>query len=117
MASDIRREVEREALEEYHDIVRTLGAEDLTFEACWELYRQNIAGRLITAVITCGGLDLNDERSYELAEISMRRTLTAIEDLEATELIPARRRDLSSATVFSSLSRVGYNLCRAFYRP
>ncbi|MDE0054872.1 MAG: phosphotransferase [Gammaproteobacteria bacterium] len=117
VATDIRREVERDALGEYHDIVRTLGAKDLTFEGCWELYRQNIAGRLITAVITCGGLDLNDERSYELAEISLRRTLTAIEDLEAFELIPARRRDLSSATVFSTLSRVGYNLSRAFYRP
>ena len=117
VASDVRREVEREALGEYHDIVRVLGAKDLTFEACWELYRQNIAGRLITAVITCGGLDLNDERSYELAEISMQRTLTAIEDLEAAELIPAPRRDLGSATVFSTLSRVGYNVAKAFYRP
>ncbi len=117
VASDVRREVEREALGEYHDIVRTLGAKDLTFEDCWGLYRQNILGRLITAVITCGGLDLNDERSYELAEVSLQRTLTAIEDLEATALIPAPRRDLSSATIFSVLSRVGYNLARVSYRP
>ena len=120
VSSDVRRQVEREALKEYHEIVRGMGARDLTFEECWRLYRQNIVGRLVTAIITCGGLDLNDERSYRLAEISLRRTLTAIEDLDAGELIPARqpaRRIRVPASIFSGLSRGAYNFCKALHRP
>ncbi len=115
VTSDVRREVERDALAEYHDILRTMGAHDFTFEDCWALYRQNIVGRLITAVITSGGLDLNDERSYQLAEISLRRTLTAIEDLDGVELVYGQDGP-GSATIFSSLSRIGYNLAKSLYR-
>ncbi len=117
VSSDVRRQVEREALEEYHDVVRGMGVRDFTFEECWRLYRLNIAGRLVTALITCGGLELNDERSYQLAEISLRRTLTAIEDLDAGELLSARRRILVPASIFSSLSRGAYNLYKALHRP
>ena len=125
VSSDVRRQVEREALKEYHDVVRGMGVRDFTFEECWRLYRLNIAGRLVTALITCGGLELNDERSYQLAEISLRRTLTAIEDLDAGELLPARqpagrtarRGVLVPASIFSSLSRGAYNLYKALHRP
>ena len=115
VSSDVRRQVEREALKEYHDIVRGMGAGDFTFEECWRAYRDNILGRLVTAIITCGGLDLNDERSYRLAEISLQRTLAAIEDLDVGELIPVRQS--IPATIFSSLSRGAYNLCKALHRP
>lgn len=114
VATGVRREVEREALSEYHDIVRGMGAADFTFEDCWRLYRQNILGRAITAIIACGGLDLNDKRSYELAEISLQRTLTAIEDLDADELMPDPRMGLSG--IFSILSRSAYRLARALSR-
>ena len=129
VSSDVRRQVEREALKEYCEIVRGMGAKDFTFEECWHLYRYNIVGRLVTAIITCGGLDLNDERSYRLAEISLQRTLTAIEDLDVGELIPARRtarrqgrrpalRPIPLPTnIFSGLSRVAYNFCKALHRP
>ena len=121
VSSDVRRQIEREALEEYHDVVRGMGVRDFTFEECWRLYRHNIVGRLVTAIITYGGLDLNDERSYQLAEISLRRTLTAIEDLDAGELLPGRRtgrhRILVPASIFSSLSRGAYNLYKALHRP
>lgn len=110
VTSDVRRQVEREALGEYHDIVCGMGVEDFTLEECWRLYRQNILGRLVTAIITCGGLDLNDERSYQLAEISLQRTLTAIEDLDADRLIPA------PVSIFSVLSRGAYNLCKGLLR-
>lgn len=111
VATGVRRQVEREALLEYHDIVRGMGATDFTFEDCWHLYRHNVLGRAITAIITCGGLDLADKRSFELAKISLRRTLTAIEDLDAGELIPGSRTG-----VFSSLSRGAYHLAKALSR-
>ena len=116
VATGVRRQVEREALLEYHDIVRGMGATDFTFEDCWHLYRQNVLGRAITAIITCGGLDLNDKRSFELAEISLQRTLTAIEDLDAGELIPASRRGPGLSGIFSGLSRGAYRLARALSR-
>ena len=116
VTSEVRRRVEREAVVEYHDIVRAMGPEDFTFEECWQLYRNNILGRLITAVITCGGLDLNDRRSYELAEISLRRTLTAIEDLDAGELVPRPRPILVPSGLFSSLSRGAYHVGKALRR-
>ena len=43
VSSDVRRQVEREALKEYHDVVRGMGVRDFTFEECWRLYRDNIA--------------------------------------------------------------------------
>ena len=128
VASDVRRQVEREALREYHDIVRGMGVCDLTFEECWKLYRQNILGRLLTAIITCGGLDLNDARAHEFAQISLRRTMTAIEDLDAAELVPSRRpvrrtsrrRELDAVPLprgfFPGLSRVAYRIGKALYR-
>ena len=116
VTSDVRRQVEREAVMEHHEIVCSMGASDLTFEECWGLYRNNILGRLITAIITTGGLDLNDVRSYELAEISLQRTLAAIEDLDAGELIPRRRPILVPAGFFSSVSRGAYNVCKALNR-
>ena len=113
VATDVRRAVEREALVEFHDIVRGKGAADFTFEDCWQLYRQNVLGRAITAVITCGGLDLNDKRSFALADISLRRTLTAIEDLDAGDLIPAARPGPSLSAIVTGLSRGAYRLARA----
>ncbi len=116
VTSDVRRQVEREAVMEYHEIVRGMGAGDFTFEECWGLYRSNVLGRLITAVIACGGLDLNDKRSYELTEISLQRTLAAIEDMGAGELIPRRRPILVPAGFFSSVSKGAYNVCKALNR-
>ena len=117
VSSDVRRQVEREALGQYRDTVRDMGVAHFTFDDCWHQYRHAILGRLLTAVITCGGLDLDDERSYRLADVSLRRTLTAIEDLDAGELIPARRPTLTPAGIFSHVSRVGYRLFDAVYRP
>lgn len=116
VATGVRRQVERQALAEFHDIVRGMEVTDFTFADCWRLYRQNILGRAITAIITCGGLDLNDKRSFELAEISLQRTLTAIEDLDAGDLIPASRLGPSPSGIFSSLSRGAYRLARALSR-
>lgn len=113
VSSAVRREIEREALEEYHDIVCSMGAKDFALEACWRLYRSNILARLLISVLGCGGLDLTEERSRKLAEVSLRRTLTAIEDLEAGQFLPARRPFFSFANTFSTLSRGAYRVYKA----
>ena len=69
LTTPVRRRVEREAVEEYHDIVCRTGATDLPRDECWRLYRQNSLAALLTSVIVCGGLDIDDDRTRHLAEL------------------------------------------------
>ena len=85
---DVRREIEAEAVAEYHDIVRSMGTTNFTLEECWRSYRQNMLGCFQTLVIAGGQLDLSAERSRRLAEAFVTRTLTAIDDLDAEEFLP-----------------------------
>ena len=55
--TEIRRAVERDALEEYHDIVCSLGARDFTFEHCWRLYRETLLACLVLPVVATAGLE------------------------------------------------------------
>lgn len=88
VAPEIRREIEREALAEYHEIVCSMGATGFTFEECWRSYRQVMLGCLMTPIVAGGQLDFTSDRSRQLAEVFLTRTLTAIEDLDAREFLP-----------------------------
>ena len=100
---DDRRRVERDAVGEYHDIVCRMGARDLTGDDCWRSYRQNMLSTLMPMVIGCGALDMSEEKLVNQTRELLGRTLTAIEDLDAEEFLPAR--DNGS---FSILSRGGF---------
>ena len=110
--TEIRRAIEREALEEYADIVRSMGASDFTFEECWGLYRQYMLVRLQIPVLVFGGLTLADERSRRRVETGLRRTLAAIEDLDADKLLPGRRPLVSLASAFSAMSAGAYKVLK-----
>lgn len=84
----VRREIERAAVAEYHDIIAGMGAADFTFEECWRSYRQNMLGCFRTPIIAGGQLDFTGDRSRRLAEVFLQRTLTAIDDLDAGEFLP-----------------------------
>ena len=85
---DIRREIEADAVAEYHDIVRSTGVRDFTLDDCWRSYRQNMLVCFQTLIIASGQLDLSSERGRQLAEAFVTRTLTAIDDLDAAEFLP-----------------------------
>jgi hypothetical protein len=106
-----RRRIEREAVEEYHDIVCRLGARDFTFDACWRSYRQNMLSVLVPCMLGCGGLDLEDQRLHDLAQSGLERALAAIEDLDVAEFLP-RGRFPSAGKVLSTLSRGAYEAYR-----
>ena len=106
-----RRRIEREALEEYHDIVRRLGARDFTFDDCWRSYRQNMLGVLVACIVGCRGLDLGFQRLHDLVKSALERALAAIEDLDVAEFLP-RARFLSAENAFSILSRGAYKAYR-----
>ena len=116
VSTEVRRQVEREALLEYHDIVRSMGARNFSFEDCWRLYRQHMLSRLLIIVFIGGGLNLTNQRSRHMFETSIRRSLAAIEDLEADEFLPARRPFFSRANAFSALSTGTYKAYRLLRR-
>ena len=59
---DQRRHLERDLVDEYHDIVCRMGARNHTREDCRRSYRRNILGTLMPMVIGCGGLDMSDPK-------------------------------------------------------
>ena len=89
VAVAVRREIERDALAEYHDVIRSMGADDFTFAECWRSYRRNMLGCLMTPIVAGGRLDFGNDRSRRLAEVFLQRTLTAIDDLDAREFLPS----------------------------
>ena len=106
-----RRRVEREALEEYHEIVCRLGARDFTFDDCWRGYRQNMLGVLMPCILACGGLDLGDQRLHDLVRSGLKRALAAMEDLDVAEFLP-RGRFPVAGNALSILSRGAYRAYR-----
>ena len=90
VALEVRREIEREILSEYHQVLCSTGVEDFTFEECWRSYRQVMLGCLLTPIVAGGQLDFSSDRSRQLAEVFLTRTLTAIDDLDAHEFLPGR---------------------------
>ncbi len=112
---DTRRRMEREVLEEYHDIVCRMGGRgrNYTFEDCWRSYRQNMLNAFVPCVLGCGSLDvMSDPRRVELATALLSRAIAAIEDLDADEFLPTRERILTPGYTFSALSRLGYGAYR-----
>ena len=110
---EVRREIERQALEEYHDIICRMGVNNFSFDDCWHLYRRSMLTGLLVPVIMCGSLSLTDERSRRLAECTLQRRLAAIDDLDAGEFVPGRRLFFSRANAFSTLSGCAYRAYKA----
>ena len=113
---DLRRGIERDAVAEYHETLRRRGVKEIDLEDCWRLYRQNMFVRMLVIVISAGGLDISNERSVRLLGLGLDRTLAALEDLEAEEFLPARRRLFGASWAFSTASRCGYRTSKALHR-
>ena len=105
---DDRRRIEHDAVGEYHDIVCRMGAKNVTREDCWRSYRQNMLNSLMAMVIGAGGIDMSDQALANQTRELLGRTLTALEDLDSWEFLPARDGLFSSGGAFSILSRCCY---------
>ena len=82
-----RRARERDILKLYHDTLVEHGVKGYSFEQCWEDYRLSILFLLVYSVLGIGTLDLANPRGVELFTKISRRTLAAISDLKAYELL------------------------------
>ncbi len=95
VTSDVRRRIERDVLEDYHDIVCRAGAQNYTAEDCWRSYRQNVLGTLMPMVIGCGAMDMSDPALVSQTRELLSRVLTAIDDLDSWEFMPPRESFLA----------------------
>ena len=116
VSTEVRREIERDALEEYHDIVCRTGSKDFALADCWYSYRQSVLNMLVPCICACGGLDMTNPRMRELGETMVQRTLIAIEDLDAHEFLPGGGRPLAPARAFPILSSGAYKAYKVLYR-
>ena len=116
VATDVRRKIEREVVAEYHEIVNGMGAEDYSLAECWRSYRRSALACFLTPVIAAGQLDFSSRRGKQLADVFLSRTLTAIEDLDAGEFLPARRRSFSFANLSSAFYSGAYRAIRTLRR-
>ena len=83
---EVRRAIEREVVEEYGNAMARAGA-DLAFEDWWYAYRMHILGNLMYIVMVCGGLEAASGPARNLVWTALGRSLTAIEELNADELL------------------------------
>ena len=116
VTTEVRRQIEREVLEEYTGIIGDMGVEGFTFEECWRLYREHSLANLLVMVFACGGLDLSDERGRQVVEVGLQRILAMIEDLDAGACLPAPAPFFSRAGAFSAFSRGAYGVVKALRR-
>ena len=108
LSSEMRWKIERELLEEYHHIVCSMGAREYAFEDCWQTYRQYILSRLVTLAVAAAVVETGDREAMKAAENYLGRLQTAIGDLQAEDLLPARPRFWSVSNVFALSSTLAY---------
>ena len=116
VSSELRRRIERDALDEYHAIVLRAGAENYSREACWRSYRQNMLGTLMPMVIGCGALEMSDAEMVSQSRELLSRVLSAIEELDSWAFLPPRARFPDDGSGFEALSRWGYRAYRLALR-
>ena len=86
---DRRKANEMRLLERYHALLMENGIDDYAFDECLRDYRASILYGLVYIVISVGSLENADERMRKLFGVALERTVRAIIDLDATELMPA----------------------------
>lgn len=88
VAPEVRRRTELQLLRDYHAALCAHGVEGYGFETCLLDYRKTILFCLCYPVNICGALDLTNDRARALARMILDRSLSAIEDHQAGELLP-----------------------------
>ncbi len=83
-----RKAIEMESLRTYHGLLQENGVRGYDFDQCLHDYRLATLYCLVYPVIVGGTLDLSNERGLALATAIIERSVAAILDLDAGELLP-----------------------------
>ena len=84
-----RKATEMDLLRTYHGILNERGVQDYDFDQCLLDYRASMLFCWSYAVVIGGTLDLANERGMALATDYLERTISALTDLNARELMPS----------------------------
>ncbi|HSL59167.1 MAG TPA: phosphotransferase, partial [Acidimicrobiales bacterium] len=87
LRSEVRAECERDVVRAYHDALVAHGVSGYSFDDAWDDYRLAI---LFCSVypLNVGSVDLANDRAVELFTLMLSRSVAAIVDLDAVELMP-----------------------------
>jgi aminoglycoside/choline kinase family phosphotransferase len=88
VTSEVRRSIERPAVEAYYRALTAAGVRDYSLGELWEDYREAALFMLIYPVTICGSLDLENPRARALGEALLVRSLDAITCLKSAEKLP-----------------------------
>ncbi|MCA9562707.1 MAG: phosphotransferase [Myxococcales bacterium] len=80
---EVRRELDDTIVEAYHAALCAGGVADYSLEQCRRDYLRAVLACLVYPVILCGMLEVGNERGRQYAVLSLRRALSAIEELGA----------------------------------
>lgn len=83
----IRAASEETLIRDYHGLLAETGVKDYSFDQCWDDYRASVMGCLTYPLVAGGSVDLANERGLELATKMLNRSLAAIMDLKAYEVL------------------------------
>jgi hypothetical protein len=89
LTPEIRAVHERELLQIWLDELAANGVTGYEFDEAWEDYRLTVAWAFAYPIIAASGLADDDARGALLADTMLRRSIAAIEDLHALELVPS----------------------------
>ncbi len=87
LPEDQRGAQERELVQLYHSTLIENGITGYSMEACWDDYRRSILFMLVYSVVAAGSLDMSNPRGIDLFTKISRRTLRAVEELDADEFL------------------------------
>lgn len=85
---DRRKAEEMRLLKRYHALLEEQGVAGYSYDQCLRDYRASILYSLVYIVISVGSLQNADARMQQLFAAALERTVRAIDDLDATELMP-----------------------------
>ena len=83
----VRAANEESLVRDYQRGLAELGVKDYSFDQAWDDYRAATMSCLIYPVVACGSIDLANERGTSLATKMLGRSLSAINDLKAHEIL------------------------------
>lgn len=83
----VRASIEERLVREYHRRLVDGGVKGYSFDDCWEDYRISTMFCLTYPVVACGSIDLANERGVDLGTRMLKRSLSAIGDLKAADVL------------------------------
>ncbi len=88
LATELRRQVEKDIVKLYHQRLLDRGIAGYSFDECWTDYLRELLWGIGFPLVTFAGADLSDPRGTKLASIMAQRCFSAVLDNEATSLLP-----------------------------